>query len=107
MARKAKSQAPQNLCWDCKFSKPFEAEWNRDLNGNPISGVTVGFCNGEYTPVDTDNNGRVSFDGDPNSYHIHLLAVPNGYSKPWEELHVVGEQLDLIIILNSANDLHT
>lgn len=78
-----------------------------DLNGNPISGVTVGFCNGEYTPVDTDNNGRVSFDGDPNSYHIHLLAVPNGYSKPWEELHVVGEQIDLIITLNPANDLYT
>ena len=78
-----------------------------DLSGSPIPGVTVAFCNGEYTPVDTDNNGRVSFDGDPNSYHIHLLAVPNGYSKPWEELHVVGEQLDLIIILNSANDLHT
>lgn len=37
MARKAKSQAPQKLCWDCKFSKPFEAEWNRDLNGNPIT----------------------------------------------------------------------
>ena len=78
-----------------------------NLSGNPIPGVTVAFCNGEYTPVDTDNNGQVSFDGDPNSYHIHLLAVPNGYSKPWEELHVVGEQLDLIIILDSANDLHT
>lgn len=78
-----------------------------DLNGSPIPGVTVAFCNGEYTPVDTDNNGRVSFDGDPNSYHVHLLAVPNGYLKPWEELHAVGEQLDLIIILNSANDLHT
>jgi hypothetical protein len=36
MAR-AKTKAPQRLCWDCIFSKPFEAEWNRDPQGNPIT----------------------------------------------------------------------
>lgn len=71
----------------------------RDINGNPIPGVTVAFCNGEYSPVETDINGRVTFDGDPNEYHVHLLAVPNGYSKPWEEFHIAGEEYDIIITL--------
>ncbi|MCR5011399.1 MAG: redoxin family protein [Lachnospiraceae bacterium] len=73
----------------------------RDAFGNPVPGVIVAFCNGEYTPVETDSNGYVSFDGDPKEYHFHLLNVPNGYSKPWEELHISGEEYDLIVTLPS------
>lgn len=36
MAR-AKTKAPQRLCWDCIFSKPFDAEWNRTPEGKPIT----------------------------------------------------------------------
>ena len=75
----------------------------RDSVGNPISGVTVAFCNGEYTPVFTDNMGCVVFDGDPNEYHVHLLDVPYGYIKPWEELHISGEEYNLIVTLYSDN----
>ncbi len=71
----------------------------QDVGGNPIPGVTVAFCNGEYTPVETDNNGRVAFDGDPRDYHVHLLAVPDGYKMPWEELHIAGDEYDFIITL--------
>ena len=74
----------------------------RDTNGNPIPGVSIAFCNGEYTAVETDSNGRVSFDGDPNEYHVHLLAVPNGFAKPWEELSVSGGEYDLTVTLYSA-----
>ena len=71
----------------------------RGPDGRPIPGVTVGFCNGEYTPVDTDSEGRVTFDGAPSDYHVHLLAVPAGYTRPWEELYISGDRFDLTVTL--------
>ncbi len=71
----------------------------QDVYGNPVPGVTVAFCNGEYTPVETDSNGRVTFDGDPKNYHVHLIAVPDGFKMPWEELHIAGDEYDLTITL--------
>lgn len=73
----------------------------RDAAGSPVPGVTVAFCNGEYTPVETDCNGCVSFDGDPKEYHVHLLGVPDGYEKPWEELYISGNEYDLAVTLYS------
>lgn len=70
-----------------------------DIAGNPVPGVTVAFCNGEYTPVETDCNGLVSFGGDPNEYHVHLLSVPDGYAMPWEELHISGNEYNLTVTL--------
>ncbi len=77
-----------------------------DVAGNPIPGVTVAFCNGEYTPIETDFDGYVSFDGDPKDYHVHLLGVPNGYSIPWEELHISGNEYDLTVTLYPDWDGH-
>ncbi len=74
-----------------------------DAAGNPVPGVTVAFCNGEYTPAFTNDDGCITFDGDPNEYHVHLLDVPYGYSKPWEELHIFGEEYNLIVTLYSDN----
>ena len=71
----------------------------RDAAGNPIPGVVVGFCNGEYDPVATDETGCVTFDGDPHDYHVHLLEVPAGYAMPWEQLTVAGESYDLTVTL--------
>ncbi len=79
----------------------------RDIAGNPIPGVTVAFCNGEYTPVETDYNGRVAFDGDPKEYHVHLLGVPNGYAMPWEELHISGNEYDLTVTLYPEWNSHS
>lgn len=70
-----------------------------DVNGNPVPGVTVGFCNGEYNPVETDRNGRVTFNGSPKEYHVHLLSVPYGYKLPWEELYISGEEYDITVTL--------
>ncbi len=71
----------------------------RDPAGNPVPGVTVAFCNGTYTSTLTDENGRISFDGDPNEYHFHLFAVPDGYALPWDELHISGERYELTVTL--------
>ena len=70
-----------------------------DINGNPVPGVTVGFCNGEYNPVETDRNGRVTFNGNPNEYHVHLLNVPDGYKLPWEKLYISGEEYNITVTL--------
>lgn len=71
----------------------------RDVNGKPIQGVAVGFCNGEYDEVKTDKNGRVTFGGEPSQYHVHLLSVPDGYAKPWEQLYIEGEEYELTVTL--------
>ena len=80
-------------------------EWPRcilhfcDNSGNPIPGVMVGFCNGEYDPVESDATGSVYFYGDPNEYHVHLLNVPNGYALPWTELYIYGQEYELTVTL--------
>ena len=71
----------------------------RDAAGNPVPGVTVAFCNGEYTPVETDSTGTVTFDGDPREYHVHLFSVPDGYALPWEEMRITGNEFDLTVTL--------
>ena len=71
----------------------------RDADGDPIPGVSVAWCNGEYTPVETDSDGYVCFDGAPGDYHVHLLSVPEGYKQPWEELYIDGEEYDLTVTL--------
>ncbi len=73
----------------------------RDTDGNPVKGVTVAFCNGEYDPIETDENGRVSFDCDPDDYHVHLLGVPDGYKLPWEQMHVFGDSFELTVTLHT------
>ena len=75
----------------------------KDPDGNPLPGVTVAFCNGEYTPVETDETGRVIFDGSPDEYHLHLLGVPAGYGMPWEQLQVTGTAYDLTVTLWPEN----
>ncbi len=70
-----------------------------DANGNPVPGVTVAFCNGEYSPVETDGDGSVTFNGNPRDYHVHLLDVPAGFVKPWEELQIMCNEFDLTIML--------
>ena len=76
-----------------------------DQNNNPVPGVTVAFCNGEYTPAETDQNGVITFDGSPKEYHVHLLAVPDGYEMPWEQLQVSGESFDMTVTLQTNNHL--
>ena len=73
----------------------------RDSDGNPVRGVTVAFCNGEYEPVETDGSGRVSFDGDPDEYHVHLLGVPDGYKLPWEQMYIYGDCFELTVTLHT------
>ena len=70
-----------------------------DESGCSVPGVGIGFCNGEYTPIKTDSNGCVTFDGNPSEYHVHLLSVPDGYSMPWEQMQITGNSFDITVVL--------
>ena len=53
----------------------------RDQNGVPVPGVYVSFCTDTAcTMAISDDSGTITFDGTPDSYHVQLLKVPEGYS---------------------------
>lgn len=52
-----------------------------DQNGNPVPEVFVNFCTDTAcVPCETDITGSVSFSGEPDTYHVQFIAVPDGYS---------------------------
>ncbi len=52
-----------------------------DQNGEPVSGVYVNFCTDTAcTMFTSDENGLITFDGEPDEYHVQILMVPEGYS---------------------------
>ena len=52
-----------------------------DQTGAPVPGVFVNFCTDTAcTMLVSDENGMITFDGEPDKYHIQLYRVPEGYS---------------------------
>ena len=52
-----------------------------DQNGEPVPGVVVNFCTDiACSMARSDESGIIRFDGKPDTYHIQLLKVPEGYS---------------------------
>ena len=55
-----------------------------DQNGSPVEEVTVNFCTDiSCTPKESDENGVITFDGEPDVYHVTIVDAPEGYS--WDE----------------------
>ena len=55
-----------------------------DQDGNPVEGVSVNFCTDEAcVPKESDEDGMVTFTGEPDAYHVTIVDVPEGYS--WDE----------------------
>ena len=55
-----------------------------DQNNNPVGEVVVNFCTDQAcTPGESDENGLITFEGEPNKYHVQIIDVPEGYS--WDE----------------------
>ena len=55
-----------------------------DQDGNPVEGVSVNFCTDEAcVPKESDEDGLVTFTGEPDAYHVTIVDVPEGYS--WDE----------------------
>ena len=53
----------------------------KDQKGAPVPGVYVNFCTDTTcTMAISDESGTISFDGAPDTYHVQLLKVPEGYS---------------------------
>ena len=52
-----------------------------DQNGDPVPGVYVNFCTDQACVMQkSDENGTITFDGEPAVYHLQLLKAPAGYS---------------------------
>ena len=52
-----------------------------DQYGDPVPDVTVNFCTDQScTPARSGADGIITFDGEPDNYHVQLLKVPEGYS---------------------------
>ena len=48
---------------------------------NPVGEVAVNFCTDEAcTPKESDEKGLITFEGEPNKYHVQIIDVPEGYS---------------------------
>ena len=55
-----------------------------DQNNNPVGEVVVNFCTDQAcTPSESDENGLITFEGEPQKYHVQIIDVPEGYS--WDE----------------------
>ena len=52
-----------------------------DQYNRPVPGVMVSFCTDAACQAETsDENGVVTFTGEPADYHVQVLRVPKGYS---------------------------
>lgn len=52
-----------------------------DQNGEPVPGVFINFCtDATCTPAMSDENGVITFAGEPDVYHLQVLKAPEGYS---------------------------
>ena len=52
-----------------------------DQHGAPVPGAIAAFCTDTAcTPVQADEEGVITFDGEPGEYHVQLLSVPGGCS---------------------------
>ena len=52
-----------------------------DQDSMPVPEVTVNFCTDEAcVPSESDENGLITFDGEPKKYHVQIIDVPEGYS---------------------------
>ena len=55
-----------------------------DQENNPVGEVSVNFCTDTAcVPRESDENGTVTFTGEPDVYHVQIIDVPDGYS--WDE----------------------
>ncbi len=52
-----------------------------DQNGDPVPGVFASFCtDAACVPAEADENGVITFAGAPDTYHVRLVDLPDGYS---------------------------
>ena len=52
-----------------------------DQYGEPVPGVTVKFCTDTTCVLlESDEGGTISFEGEPDFYHVQPLKTPEGYS---------------------------
>lgn len=75
-----------------------------DTDGNPVQGVTIQFCSDvACNMAKTDADGIARFDADEGmEYTIHMLKVPEGYTKNPGEYKTETVYSDVILFLDAA-----
>lgn len=62
-------------------------------NGDPAPGVVVNFCTElSCSPVTTDEEGAAVFTGPPDSYHVQIVRLPEGWLPEGESEFTVGPE---------------
>lgn len=52
-----------------------------DQDNNPVEGVMVNFCTDvACIPVESDEDGQITFSRAPDVYHVTIVDAPDGYS---------------------------
>ena len=69
-----------------------------DAEGNPVSGVTVQFCDDKTCVLgETDDTGCAVFEADEGKYTAHILKAPAGFTFPEEEFALLEAYSDVTI----------
>ena len=71
-----------------------------DVNGEPVPGVIVQFCSETQCMMGkTGADGFTAFDQGPGEYSIHILKVPEGFTKDESEYEVPATPDEPIILV--------
>ena len=57
-----------------------------DQNGDPVPEVMAAFCTAEQcSNVESDEEGKVTYTGPADTYHVTIVEVPDGYSEDYND----------------------
>ena len=70
-----------------------------DQAGEPVAGVFVNVCTDTFCmPYQTDQEGRITFTGEKEIYHLKIIKAPEGYGyNPDEEMYIGGDQTEMTL----------
>ena len=77
----AEEDESQETDKDAETKSPAYYLYVVDQAGDPVEGVSVNFCTDTASyPGTTDEGGYIVFVGTPQTYHVQIVSVPEGYS---------------------------
>ena len=88
LAEKAKADGDGELTWEYADAEEKTESAPQayivhvvDQDGKPVPEVVVNFCTDQAcTPSESDEKGLITFEGEPQKYHVQIIDVPEGYS---------------------------
>lgn len=70
-----------------------------DQNGAPVPGCVINFCTDDScVPVIADEAGKAVFSGEPFTYHLRVISVPDGYDYVGSDEYIVRAEGDELTV---------